>query len=69
MLAYMFAFQPVGFIISSAIYLFLQMLILSNKENCKPILFLIISVALPVAVDALFVYAIHMPLPVGLFGF
>ena len=58
MLVYMIAFQPVGFVISSAVYLFVQM----------P-LFGAIAVLLPLAVDALFVFAIQMPLPKGLWGF
>ena len=69
MVVYMLIFEPVGFIISSALYLFVQMILLSDKTNRNPILFAIIAVALPVAVDALFVYAIHMPLPVGILGF
>ena len=69
MLAYMALFQPVGFVISSAAYLFLQMLLLSNRENCRPLLYALIAVLLPVAVDALFVFVIQMPLPVGIWGF
>ena len=69
MLAYMMIFEKVGFIISSIVYLFVQMMLLSNSENRKPVLFAIIAVALPIAVDALFAFAIKMPLPVGLWGF
>jgi len=69
MAVYMLIFEPVGFIVSSALYLFVQMILLSDNKNRNPILFAIIAVALPVAIDALFVYAIHMPLPVGILGF
>ncbi len=69
MVLYMIAFQPVGFVVSSAVYLFLQMLLFSEKSNRKIVLFAVIAVVLPLAVDALFVYVIHMPLPVGVFGF
>ena len=69
MVLYMLAFQPVGFIAASAVYLFLQMLLLSDSTNRRILLFLIVSVLLPVAVDALFVFVIKMPLPVGIFGF
>lgn len=69
MAAYMLAIEPVGFIVSSVVYLFAQMMLLSDKTNRKPILFAVIAVALPVAVEALFVYAIKMPLPVGILGF
>ncbi len=69
MVVYMAAFQPIGFVISSAVYLFLQMLLLSNEQNRKLPLFGAIAVLLPLAVDALFVFAIQMPLPKGLWGF
>lgn len=69
MVLYMLAFEPVGFVVSSAVYLFLQILLFSEKSNRKIILFAVISVILPLAVDALFVYVIKMPLPVGVFGF
>lgn len=69
MLVYMLALEPVGFILSSAVYLFLQIMLMSNKENRKPVLFAIISIILPVAIYALFNYVIKMPLPKGIFGF
>lgn len=69
MLLYMAAFEPIGFVVASAVYLFLQMLLLSEKSNRRIILFALIAVLLPLAVDALFVYVIKMPLPVGIFGF
>lgn len=69
MVLYMLAFQPVGFVVASAVYLFLQMLLLSDNTNRKVVLFAIVSVLLPLAVDALFVFVIKMPLPVGIFGF
>ncbi len=69
MLLYMTAFEKIGFIVASAVYLFLQMLLLSERSNRKIILFAVIAAVLPVAVDALFVYVIKMPLPVGVFGF
>lgn len=69
MALYMLTIEKVGFIIASVVYLFVQMMILSDNTNRKPIVFAIIAVALPVAVEALFVYAIKMPLPVGILGF
>lgn len=69
MALYMFCFEPVGFILSSAVYLFAQITWFSNSENRNPILFAVIAVVLPVVIDALFVYAIKMPLPKGILGF
>ena len=51
------------------LYLFLQILWLSDDTNRKPVLFAIIAVVLPVAVSALFAFVIKMPLPRGIFGF
>ncbi|MBQ7220028.1 MAG: tripartite tricarboxylate transporter TctB family protein [Synergistaceae bacterium] len=69
MVLYMLAFEPVGFVVASAVYLFLQMLLLSDRTNRKVLLFAVVAVLLPLAVDALFVFVIKMPLPVGVFGF
>ena len=66
---YVLAFEPVGFLLSSIIYLFAQILLMSNQENRKPVLFAIISILLPLAVDILFVFVIKMPLPRGILGF
>ena len=69
MVAYAWAFAKVGFIVSSAVYLFCQILLMSNEKNRKPVLFAAISILLPVAVDALFVFLIQTPLPKGILGF
>lgn len=69
MLLYMMAFNSLGFILSTVCYLFAQMLLLSDSTNRKPILFAVLSIIVPIAVYALFVYAISMPLPIGVFGF
>lgn len=69
MTGYMLIFQSVGFICSSIIYLFAQIMLLSDKTNRKPILFAAISILLPIAIDALFVFVIKMPLPKGIIGF
>lgn len=69
MTVYMLIFKPVGFICSSAIYLFAQIMLLSDNTNRKPLLFAAIAILLPIAVDALFVFVIKMPLPKGIIGF
>ncbi len=67
--AYCMAFQPVGFIISTVVYLFLQILVLTPPERKNLPLAVIISVVGTIAIYVLFVYAINTPLPKGLFGF
>ena len=69
MLAYMLAFEPVGFIVSSVVFLFALMNWFANNENRNIPLFAAVSILLPVAVDALFVVVIKMPLPKGIIGF
>lgn len=64
--AYVILFEPLGFIISSILFLVLQMIILSDKVNFKPIRFVIISVTSTIAIYFLFVYAFNLMLPEGL---
>ena len=67
--AYCIAFNPVGSIISTIVYLFLQILLLTPKAKRNWLVISIISVVTPFAFYALFVYLINTPLPRGLFGF
>ena len=69
MLAYMLVFEPVGFIVSSILFLFALMNWFANNENRNIPLFGVISVVFPVAVSALFTFVIKMPLPKGIIGF
>lgn len=69
MLAYMLAFEPVGFIVSSILFLFALMNWFANNENRNIPLFGVIAVVFPVAVSALFTFVIKMPLPKGIIGF
>ena len=66
---YAFVFQSLGFLLSSAIYLFLQMLVLSNKQNRNFLLFAGLSIGIPVSLYALFLYGFQMPLPYGILYF
>ena len=51
------------------LYLFVQIYILSNRENRNYKLFALVSVITPIVIYALFVYAIDMPLPEGILSF
>lgn len=66
---YVIVFAEVGFLISTAVYLFLQILLLTPKDKRRYPLLAIISVATPIFIYTLFVYIIRMPLPKGIFGF
>ena len=67
--AYCIVFNSLGFIISTIVYLFLQILILTPAEKRSFPVTIAISLIAPFAIYALFVYAINTPLPKGLFGF
>lgn len=67
--AYVIAFRPVGFIIDTVIYLFIQMLILTPKEKRNIPMIGIIAVVAPICIYVLFTYVINTPLPKGIFGF
>lgn len=67
--AYVLLFEYLGFILSTGLYLFIQILVLSNEKNRNIKLFAAISVITPAAVYAVFVYVINMPLPAGLIAF
>lgn len=69
LLFYVLTFEIIGFILSTALYLFFQITILSNQENRKLGLFLIISIGFSIAIYGLFVYLIDRPLPIGILGF
>ena len=66
--AYVLLMKPVGFIITSAVYLFLQMLILCPKEKRNSILFAVISVVCAVAIYYIFRNGLNVMLPAGILG-
>ena len=68
MLGYAAALPPLGFPISTAVYLFLQMLILSAGQRRRFILFAAVSAASSVAIYYLFVLVFHLMLPAGILG-
>jgi len=67
--AYCIVFSSVGFIISTIVYLFLQILILTPAEKRSIPITIAISLIAPFVIYAMFVYLINTPLPKGLFGF
>ncbi len=69
MAGYGFLLDELGFIISSSLYLFLQMTVLSTQKNRKLPLFAVISILSTLAIYGVFVYLIGMPLPVGILEF
>ncbi len=67
--AYVVLYDTLGFLVSTFLYLFTQILILSNDKNRKIPLFFTIAIATSIIVYVLFVYVIGMPLPTGILSF
>ncbi|NDO45370.1 tripartite tricarboxylate transporter TctB family protein [Clostridium sp. MD294] len=66
---YIALLEPIGFLIMTAVYLFVQTLILTPKEKRNYILTLISSIVIAVALDYIFVCLLNVLLPLGIFGF
>lgn len=63
---YAVSMESIGFIISTAVYLFLQMIVLSKPSERNYIMFLILSVVVPVVMYFTFAKAFQTFLPAGL---
>lgn len=66
---YVALLEPIGFLIMTAVYLFVQTLILTQKEKRRYLLTFIISIVIAVALDYIFVRLLNVLLPLGIFGF
>ncbi|MCI6285300.1 tripartite tricarboxylate transporter TctB family protein [Acidaminococcus fermentans] len=66
MCCYAVLFDGLGFILSTILYLFAQITLLSTEKNRNLPLFAGISVAASFIIYGIFVYLIGMPLPTGL---
>ncbi len=66
---YIALLEPIGFLIMTVIYIFVQTLILTPKEKRNYILTLITSIVIAVALDYVFVCLLNVLLPLGIFGF
>lgn len=69
LLLYVIAIGNLGFVITSMIYLFLQVLILSPEGKLNYIAATIIAVVCPIVIYLLFVYLLNVPLPRGIMPF
>lgn len=65
---YVVAFRPIGFLISSIVYLFLQLLIFSSRKNRNWKAIVGVSIGLPAIVYVVFVYVFNYILPAGILG-
>lgn len=64
---YVFLIPSLGFVIAGILYLFLQMIVMSNKPTPKQfVLYAVISIILPFVVYSIFVNVFNLMLPAGL---
>ncbi len=68
LILYAFLLDFAGFILSTAIYLFLQFVILTMNRKRNFLLFALISAVVSIAIYAIFVYGFELMLPAGLLG-
>ena len=69
LVAYVFLFERLGFLLATALYLFAQITILSNEKNRSLPLFGIVSVVTPTIIYFLFVKGFGLILPAGILPF
>lgn len=67
-LAYAALVGSVGFLLTSAVYLFLQMLVLTKKENVHYFKFVLIAAIVPGPIYFLFKSVFQIMLPAGILG-
>ena len=65
-IAYIMLMQPLGFCLSTVLYLFFQMLVLAPAEKRKPVLFACIAVGFTVFVFIAFRVGLQQLLPRGI---
>ena len=65
---YGICFEPVGFVLTSIVYLFVQGYLMTEKGKFKPIPIGIFSIVAPVAIDYIFGNWLSLVLPGGLLG-
>lgn len=65
-LCYVIILEPLGFLISSIIYMFCQMMVLSPRKEQKPVMFIIISIIASFVVYYLFRNGLSLMLPAGI---
>ena len=68
---YVLLLEPVGFVITSIVYMFIQMMLFVPRElvnKKRLIVFAVVSFLLPVLVNLLFANVFYLILPTGILG-
>ena len=61
--------QPLGFVISSILYVISQMFVIAPKEERRPVLFVVVAVTVVLAAYLFFKNVTHIALPSGILSF
>jgi len=64
--AYVLVVEPLGFLISSVLYIFLQILVLCPPDKVRPVQFGFIALAASGGIYVIFRYGLNLMLPVGI---
>jgi putative tricarboxylic transport membrane protein len=68
LIVYAVVLQYLGFILSTMLYLFVQMIVLAGERKTKYVTLVLISVVASTGIYALFVYGLELMLPAGILG-
>ena len=68
LLAYAYSMKPVGFLLSSMVYLFLHMLLLTVNKKRNYLLLAVLAIIVPCIIYFCFVKLFYLMLPVGILG-
>lgn len=68
LLAYAYSMKPVGFLLSSMVYLFLHMLLLTVNKKRNYLLLAVLAITVPCVIYFCFVKLFYLMLPVGILG-
>ena len=67
--AYVVVLEPIGFFISSSVYIFLQILVMCPPEKIRHGQFVVIAVAAAGIINLVFRFGLNLMLPLGLFEY
>ena len=67
-LVYLYALEDIGFLLTTPVYLFLQMVLLSGPGETRPGLFALVSIITALGSYYLFLKAFQIILPAGILG-
>lgn len=66
---YISLMKPLGFILSTIIYLFAQIMLIAPKDKKKPVFIAILSIVFSIVIYAIFTKGFYVILPAGIFSF